>query len=133
MQNFNFNDIEAYLRNGGDPETIANAFADKLNLALATIEDESALDDAAKSVVNAWNNFADVFFGINKLPKNSKITDWKLASADDVIGIMDALIQIIPVINHYAELVEGLENNVKNTKEKVTDSDIWKTFFNLIN
>ena len=133
MQNFNFNDIEAYLRNGGDPETIANAFADKLNLALATIEDESALDDAAKNVVNAWNNFADVFFGINKLPKNSKITDWKLASADDVIGIMDALIQIIPVINHYAELVEGLENNVKNTKEKVTDSDIWKTFFNLIN
>lgn len=133
MQNFNFNDIEAYLRNGGDPETIANAFADKLNLALATIEDESALDDAAKNVVNAWNNFADVFFGINKLPKNSKITDWKLASADDVIGIMEALIQIIPVINHYAELVEGLENNVKNTKEKVTDSDIWKTFFNLIN
>ena len=133
MQNFNFNDIEAYLRNGGDPETIANAFADKLNLALATIEDESALDDAAKNVVNAWNNFADVFFGINKLPKNSKITDWKLASADDVIGIMEALIQILPVINHYAELVEGLENNVKNTKEKVTDSDIWKTFFNLIN
>ena len=133
MQNFNFNDIEAYLRNGGDPETIANAFADKLNLALATIEDESALDDAAKNVVNAWNNFADVFFGINKLPKNSKITDWKLASADDVIGIMDVLIQILPVINHYAELVEGLENNVKNTKEKVTDSDIWKTFFNLIN
>ena len=133
MENFNFNDIETYLRNGGSPETIANAFADKLNLALATIEDESALDDAAKNVVNAWNNFADVFFGINKLPKNSKIADWKLASADDIIGIMDALIQILPVINHYAELVEGLENNVKNTKEKVTDSDIWKTFFNLIN
>lgn len=132
MENFNFNDIETYLRNGGSPETIANAFADKLNLALATIEDESALDDAAKNVVNAWNNFADVFFGINKLPKNSKIEDWKLTSADDVIGIMDALIQILPVINHYAELVEGLETNVKNTKEKVTESDLWKTFFNSI-
>jgi len=132
MENFNFNDIETYLRNGGDPETIANAFADKLNLALATIEDESALDDAAKNVVDAWNNFADVFFGINKLPKNSKIDDWKFFSTDDVIGVMEVLIQILPIFSHYAELIEGLETNVKNTKEKVTESDLWKTFFNTI-
>ena len=49
MENFDFNKIEKYLRNGGDASVIANAFADKLNAVINTMKAENDLTDAAES------------------------------------------------------------------------------------
>ncbi len=133
MANFDFNNIEKYLREGGNPETIANAFADKMNLILAVMNDENALTESAEKVCKAWNDYVVSYFKVNSLPANSKQEDWYI-SVGEVKDIMDLLVRILPVINKSSEFISAVEKEVKkNTKTLANNTnDIWKEFFNNI-
>ena len=55
---YNFNDIDKYIMNGGDPEELAKAFTDKLNAAL----NKSKYNEALVSLTDAWNTYVDARF-----------------------------------------------------------------------
>ena len=121
MENFDFNKIEKYLRNGGDASVIANAFADKLNAVINTMKAENDLTDAAEKVSLAWNDYINVYFGINKLPDETVLEDWYM-EADEVGKLIDTVIKLFPVAKKYADMIdnasrwtEKIINETKNT------------------
>lgn len=121
MENFDFNKIEKYLRNGGDASVIANAFADKLNAIINTMKAENDLTDAAEKVSLAWNDYINIYFGMNKLPDGTVLEDWYL-EADEVGKLINTVIKLFPVAKKYADIVdntttwaEKVINEAKNT------------------
>lgn len=121
MENFDFNKIEKYLRNGGDASVIANAFADKLNAIINTMKAENDLTDAAEKVSLAWNDYINIYFGMNKLPDGTVLEDWYL-EADEVSKLIDTVIRLFPIAKKYADIVdntttwaEKVINEAKNT------------------
>ena len=121
MENFDFNKIEKYLRNGGDASVIANAFADNLNAVINTMKAENDLTDAAEKVSLAWNDYINVYFGINKLPDETVLEDWYM-EADEVGKLIDTVIKLFPVAKKYADMIdnasrwtEKIINETKNT------------------
>ena len=121
MENFDFNNIEKYLREGGNPETIAKAFADKLNITIHTIDDEKSLNKAMEKISIAWNDYVNIYFGIHKLPTNTILEDWYITT-DDVKILMDSLVKFIPTIDKYLKTVENLNDIISPAKIKVTDT-----------
>ena len=121
MENFDFNNIEKYLREGGNPEAIAKAFADKLNVTIHTIDDEKSLNKAGEKVSIAWNDYANVYFGTHKLPNNTILEDWYI-TADDVKTLMEGLIKIVPAVDKYIKTIENLNDIISPVKVKVTDT-----------
>ena len=121
MENFDFNKIEKYLRNGGDASVIANAFADKLNAVINTMKAENDLTNAAEKVSLAWNDYINIYFGINKLPDGTMLEDWYM-EADEVGKLIDTVIKLFPVAKKYADMIdnasrwtEKIINETKNT------------------
>lgn len=123
MENFDFNNIEKYLREGGDPESIAKAFADKLNTVIHTIDDEDTLNDANSEVVGAWNDYVDIYFGIYKLPSETKVEDFYI-NEEDVEYFMNTIIKLLPAVHKYSMT---LSNILEPAKTKV--NDIANDFF----
>ena len=121
MENFDFNNIEKYLREGGNPETIAKAFADKLNITIHTIDDEKSLNKAMEKISIAWNDYVNIYFGIHKLPTNTILEDWYITT-DDIQILMDSLVKFIPTIDKYLKTVENLNDIISPAKIKVTDT-----------
>ena len=121
MENFDFNNIEKYLREGGNPETIAKAFADKLNITIHTIDDEKSLNKAMEKISVAWNDYVNIYFGIHKLPTSTILEDWYITT-DDVKVLMDSLVKFIPTIDKYLKTVENLNDIISPAKIKVTDT-----------
>ena len=117
MENFDFNNIEKYLREGGDPESIAKAFADKLNTVIHTIDDEDTLNDANNEVVGAWNDYVDIYFGIHKLPVETKVEDFYI-NEEDVEYFMNTIIKLLPAVRKYSMT---LSNILEPAKTKVND------------
>ena len=64
---YNFNDIEKYIAAGGDPEAIANAFANRLNAAISKTKSEDELNAAGDVLSKAWNDYVVVYAKYNKL------------------------------------------------------------------
>ena len=132
MENFDFNNIEKYLREGGNPETIAKAFADRLNTTIHAIDDESNLNKASADVADAWNSYVNVYFGIHKLPAGTIVEDWYINN-NDIDTIIDTLVKTIPAINKYAKALDNFSsaifqpakmtanNTAVKTKNKVND------------
>ena len=114
MENFDFNKIENYLRNGGDASVIANAFADKLNAIINTMKAENDLTNAAEKVSLAWNDYINIYFGMNKLPDGTVLEDWYLET-DEVSKLIDTVIRLFPIAKKYADIVD----NTTNWAEKV--------------
>ena len=130
MENFDFNNLEKYLRDGGDPEAIAKAFADRLNTTIRAIDDEDALNDASLEVAEAWNDYVEVYFGTHKLPAGTVLDDWYI-NEDDVNTIMDTLVKTIPAIDKYMKALDSfssaIQPKVNEAKDKV--SNIVDDFF----
>ena len=117
MENFDFNNVEKYLREGGDPESIAKAFADKLNMTIHAIDDEDTLNGANSEVVDAWNDYVDIYFGIHKLPAETKIGDFYI-NEEDVEYFMNTIVKLLPAVHKYSMT---LNNILEPTKTKVND------------
>ena len=130
MENFDFNNLEKYLRDGGDPEAIAKAFADRLNTTIRAIDDEDALKDASIEVAEAWNDYVEVYFGTHKLPAGTILDDWYI-NEHDVNTIMDTLVKTIPAVDKYMKAFDSFSSVIQpkanDAKDKI--SNIVDDFF----
>ncbi len=132
MENFDFNNIEEYLRKGGDPETIANAFAKNLNSVLAILEDESSLKEATSDLKKAWDNYVDVYFDRHSLPANTSIKDWYMEE-EEVENIFSAIINVTPYLDKWMSLLDKSMNFISDTENKIKNSSfdsVVNNFFN---
>ena len=121
MENFDFNNLEKYLRDGGDPEAIAKAFADRLNTTIRAIDDEDTLNEASLGVAEAWNDYVEVYFGTHKLPAGTILDDWYI-NEDDVNTILDTLVKTIPVVDKYMKALDSFSSAIQPAKIKVNDT-----------
>lgn len=92
---YNFNDIEKYIAAGGDPEAIANAFANRLNAALSKAKSEDELNAAGDALSKAWNDYVNVYAKYNTL--NHKTDEYYMTTPEiretfrSVIRLVDGL------------------------------------------
>lgn len=131
-----FNNVEEFIRNGGDAQAIAQAFADNLNQVLARIEEEKAVGQKCEKVVEIWNDFVDAYFKVNKLPETTVNADFYLTDAD-VMKLIETFVQIVPMIVKYGSAIESFANNAEkiiNTKsDKNAFSETLEGFFRKLN
>lgn len=138
--NYNFNDVEKFIREGGSAEEIANAFADKLNLAIATVEAQNTLAEKSDALVDAWCEFVDEYFKHKDMPKNTTIKDWYI-SKGEVIKLFDMLVKVLPAFDKYGDamrMITGVKSDIVNSTEKTVKvnkdkfEDVMNDFFNKI-
>lgn len=124
MMNYNFNDIEKYLRDGGKPEDMMNAFADLMKKSLATIRREDKLKEANINLVKAWNAYMAEYFTAHDLPKGYTLEDWKMNECE-MDAVMKRLIEILPVLAQYGDFVKTttkkIEKSVNNSRDVISD------------
>ena len=65
---YNFNDIDALIRNGEDPEAIAKAFTSRLNEAINANSRDKMREEAGHEFANAWNDLMDLWLENNDVP-----------------------------------------------------------------
>ncbi len=121
MENFDFNNLEKYLRDGGDPEAIAKAFADRLNTTIRAIDDEDNLNEASLGVVESWNDYVEVYFKTHKLPDGTILDDWYI-NENDINTIMDTLVKILPAVDKYMKALDSFNSAIQPAKIKVNDT-----------
>jgi len=119
--NYNFNDVEKYLRNGGDAVELAQAFADTLNNALAKFQKESKLDEKANGLAAAWNAYIDEYFKNHDVPENYVVADMYL-NTKDVNYVMEQVLKFIPLLDKLNGLFEVGAEQVSKSKNKVEDT-----------
>jgi len=93
---YNFNDIEKYIAAGGDPEAIANAFANRLNAAISKTKSEDELNAAGDALSKAWNDYVNVYAKYNALCHETE--EYYMTTP-----------QIRDIFKRVLRLVEGLE------------------------
>lgn len=114
---FNFNDVEKYLREGGNAETIAKAFADELNRAVAVVEDEQDLDEHRSFLVEAWNDYMDAYFRHHKLPNGYTIEDFYFED-EQVERMMERIVEMVPVVDKICDIGNKSSDTVRNFFDK---------------
>jgi len=119
--NYNFNDVEKYLHDGGDAVELAQAFADTLNNALAKFQKESKLDEKANGLAAAWNAYIDEYFKNHDVPENYVVADMYL-NTKDVHYLMDQVLKFIPLLDRLNGLFEIGAEQVSKSKNKVEDT-----------
>lgn len=119
--NYNFNDIEKYLNDGGDPQKLAQAFADTLNEALAQVQKKNKLEEKATAFANAWNAYIDEYFKFHDVPENCVVADMYL-NTKDVNYLMEQVLKFIPLLDKLNGLFEMGVEQVSNSKDKVEDT-----------
>ena len=119
----------------GDPEKLANAFADALNEKLAERRKVDNVKEMATEVSDAWECFVDEYFNAHpeELPKEYQLADFYI-SGDIVIGIIKALIRVLPYLGllaQYSEKIDGLNKELNNAVVNKTAEfeDAMKKFF----
>ena len=117
--NYDFNDINKYLREGGSPEDIAKAFADSLNEAIEINSRTEKLNEKASKVCNDWQEYADLYFITHRVPSGFVVSDFYL-KREELEKIMDALVEMAPWIR---EAMDGVETVKKCNCEKTPDKD----------
>lgn len=105
------------LREGYKAEDIAQAFTDKLNGAIQTVESDTAYQDLA----NAWNNAVDAYCHSNKIPGAK---EYHISNAD-VQTILGSYIELGKFIGDTVKSYDSMKNNIKN-------NDVVKKFFGRI-
>ena len=118
---FNFNDVEKYLRDGGDPTKMAQAFADVMNKALAKVQEENKLGQKANEFANAWNAYIDEYFKIHDVPNNYVVADMYLNDRD-VTYLMEQVVKFIPLLDKLNGLFEVGAEQITKSKDKVEDT-----------
>lgn len=119
--NYNFNDVEKYLRDGGDPTKLAQAFADTLNNALAQVQKENKLDEKGTAFAEAWNAYIDEYFKSHDVPENYVVADMYL-NTKDVNYLMEQVLKFIPLLDKLNGLFEIGAEQVSKSKSKVEDT-----------
>ena len=124
MMNYNFNDVEKYLRDGGKPEDMMNAFADLMNKSLATIRREDQLKEANINLMKAWNKYMAEYFTVHDLPNGYTLEDWEM-SENEMDAVMKRLIEILPVLAQYTGMLKTaskkIEKSVNNSRDVISD------------
>lgn len=133
MENFDFNNVEKYLANGGDVETIMNAFADKVNLSLAA-QTDNAYFEAIDNVVDAWNDYIDICAETNKIPENIDIEDLYI-DQEDISSLTEMIFRLLPVLEKYFDFMDTVKHSTTEASKKVVDKttsnfdSVVKSFF----
>lgn len=119
--NYNFNDVEKYLRDGGDPTKMAQAFADAMNKALTKVQEENKLGQKANEFANAWNAYIDEYFKTHDVPDNCVVADMYLNDRD-VTYLMEQVLKFIPLLDKLNGLLEVGTVQVSKSKNKVENT-----------
>ena len=88
--NYDFNNIERYLADGGNAEELANAFASKLNAAI----EENKRADALEELTKAWNAYVDVRFS-----KKSDREKYYANSTGEMRAFFNATVELTDTID----------------------------------
>lgn len=119
----------------GDPEKLANAFADALNEKLAERRKVDNINEMANDVSDAWENLVDEYFSAHpdELPKDYDTVDFYI-TGEIAVGILKALVKLLPYLGllaQYSEKIDGLNKELINaTTNKAADfEDAMKKFF----
>ena len=111
----------------GDPEKLANAFADSLNEELANNKTKKRLEAAAMDVADAWEEFVNEYFDTHPNEVSGLDINEYYVDDDSAIKLMDLLIKFTPYIslfNEYMTKLDGLSNAVKETAKPVVDKTV---------
>jgi len=124
MMNYNFNDVEKYLRDGGKPEDMMNAFADLMNKSLATVRREDKLKEANTNLMRAWNQYMAEYFTVHDLPNGYTLKDWEM-NENEMDTVMKRLIEILPVLAQYTGMLKTaskkIEKSMNNSRDVISD------------
>lgn len=123
----------------GDPEKLANAFADALNEKLAERRKVDNINEMANEVSDAWECLVDEYFSAHpeEMPKEYDIADFYI-TGEIAVGILKTLIKLLPYLGllaQYSERIEGLNKELVKaatnaTTNKAADfEDAMKKFF----
>ena len=122
----------------GDPEKLANAFADALNEELANQRKVDDVRNAAVDVAGSWECFIDEYFAVHELPKGADIEDFYV-DGDDVVALLEVYLKLVPYLETLHNYLTVMENTLKKTSEVVTRStkdsfeDTMEKFFKKYN
>lgn len=126
---YNFNDIDALIRNGEDPEAIAKAFTSRLNEAINANSRDKEREEAGHAFANAWNTLVELWLENNDLPDGMDEDDiyFDCATALEAFdGIMDMFKKTAPLMNLLTKMVDE-ENIDKSCRyKKPTDNSFDK-------
>lgn len=110
---YNFNDIDALIRNGEDPEAIAKAFTSRLNEAINANSRDKEREEAGHEFADAWNNLMDLWLENNDVPdgidKEDLFFDCPTA-LEAFDGIMNMIVKTAPLMNLLSKMVDEEES-----------------------
>ena len=122
--NYDFNDINKYLREGGSPEDIAKAFADSLNKAIESNSQIEKLSEKALQICDDWQEYVDLYFITHRIPSGFVVSDFYL-KREELGKVMDALVEMAKVVNG-AEIKE--RSCKKTPKDKQSFEEAMESF-----
>lgn len=123
----------------GDPEKLANAFADALNEKLAERRKVNNINEMANEVADAWECLVDEYFNAHpdELPKDYTFPDFYI-TGEIAVGILKTLIKLLPYLGLLAQYSEKMETLNKELVKAATNAttnkaadfeDAMKKFF----
>lgn len=123
----------------GDPEKLANAFADALNEKLAERRKVDNINEMANEVSDAWECLVDEYFSAHpdELPKDYQASDFYI-TGEIAVGLLKTLTKLLPYLGLLAQYGERIEEIaaamnkevVKPVANKAADfEDAMKKFF----
>lgn len=110
---YNFNDIDALIRNGEDPEAIAKAFTSKLNEAINTNSRDKMREEVGHEFANAWNDLMDLWLENNDVPDGIDKEDLYFdcpTALEAFDGIMSMIVKTAPLASLLSKLVDEEES-----------------------
>lgn len=110
---YNFNDIDALIRNGEDPEAIAKAFTSQLNEAINANSRDKEREEAGHEFADAWNNLMDLWLENNDVPDGMEEDDlyFDCSTALEAFdGIMGMIVKTAPLMNLLSKMVDKEES-----------------------
>ena len=119
----NFNNIEEFLRNGGTPEQIADAFTKELNAAINNLSHEKEIQNKATIVADSWNDFMNTYIQDHSLPDNITIKDFYVNS-DNMIELADTIVKLIPFVVKYAPVLENISDGTEELSNKIQSKNL---------
>lgn len=132
---YNFNDIDALIRNGEDPEAIAKAFTSRLNEAINANSRDKMREEAGHEFANAWNDLMDLWLENNDVPdgldKEDLFFDCETA-LQTFDGIMAMIVKTAPLANLLNKLVEEEESKPMPKKPDNSFDNVMRGFLSEI-
>jgi hypothetical protein len=127
---YNFNDIDALIRNGEDPEAIAKAFTSRLNEAINANSRDKEREEAGHAFADAWNDLMDLWLENNDVPdgidKEDLFFDCPTA-LEAFDGIMNMIVKTAPLMNLLSKMVDEEESKpMSKVCKKPTDNSFDK-------